>query len=268
MRAVFGPFLSLLIENDKNEKFMKRKMKYGFWICALVLGLFQASCDDGDGYSIGDIAYDWVTVHVQSEGVYTFTGDTWGTMYPAAPVVWGYRLAEGTRGLLVFNPLYDDYYGYDVGIKPQQLRPFLTKTVEELTDANEAEYANHPAYVLDAWVAGGYMNILFNMKMPLDKKHRVSLVKRADEPAIEEDGYIHLEYRYNTYGDTTDVFNPYEEVVCYNLNTLPLDEADGIKMKVNSAIYGEQTLVFENMDQEVPEEAKNISTFTEESDIE
>ena len=166
MRAVFGPFLSLLIENDKNEKFMKRKMKYGFWICALVLGLFQASCDDGDGYSIGDIAYDWVTVHVQSEGVYTFTGDTWGTMYPAAPVVWGYRLAEGTRGLLVFNPLYDDYYGYDIGIKPQQLRPFLTKTVEELTDANEAEYGNHPAYVLDAWVAGGYMNILFNMKMP------------------------------------------------------------------------------------------------------
>ena len=32
MRAVFGPFLSLLIENDKNEKFMKRKMKYGFCV--------------------------------------------------------------------------------------------------------------------------------------------------------------------------------------------------------------------------------------------
>ena len=94
--------------------------------------------------------------------------------------------------------------------------------------------------------------------MPLDKKHRVSLVKRADEPAIGEDGYIHLEYRYNTYGDTTDVFNPYEEVVCYNLNTLPLDEADGIKMKVNSAIYGEQTLVFENMDQEVPNKGDNL----------
>ena len=32
---------------------MKRKMKYGLWICALVVGLFQASCDDGEGYSIG-----------------------------------------------------------------------------------------------------------------------------------------------------------------------------------------------------------------------
>ena len=36
---------------------MKKKMKYGLWICALVVGLFQASCDDGEGYSIGDIAY-------------------------------------------------------------------------------------------------------------------------------------------------------------------------------------------------------------------
>ena len=56
---------------------MKKIMKCGLWVCALVLGLFQASCDDGDGYSIGDIAYDWVTVHVQSDGVYTFTGATW-----------------------------------------------------------------------------------------------------------------------------------------------------------------------------------------------
>lgn len=93
-------------------------------------------------------------------------------------------------------------------------------------------------------------------------------MRRADEPAIGEDGYIHLEYRYNTYGDTTDVFNPYEEVVCYNLNTLPLDEANGIKMKVNSAVYGEQTWVFENMEQPVPEEAQGISMSTEESDIE
>ena len=28
---------------------MKRKMKYGLWICALVVGLFQASCRLGDG---------------------------------------------------------------------------------------------------------------------------------------------------------------------------------------------------------------------------
>ena len=58
------------------------------------------------------------------------------------------------------------------------------------------------------------------------------------------------------------------EVVCYNLNTLPLDEAEGIKMKVNSAVYGEQTWVFENMNQPVPDEAKDVNVSIEESDIE
>ena len=246
---------------------MKRLIKYALCACAFAMSLFHTACDDGEGYSIGDIAYDWVTIHVESDGIYTFTGDTWGTMYPAASGIWGYRLAEGTRGLLIFNPLFDDYYGYDVGIKPEQLRAFLTKTVETLTDENENEYADDPAYVRDAWIAGGYMNMLFDMKMPIENKHRVSLVKPADEPEIGDDGYIHLEYRYNTYGDTTDVFNPYTEVVCYNLNTLPIEKAKGIKMDVNHAIYGKQTLVFENMNEATPEEAKNLSSASEEKDV-
>ncbi|WP_296260284.1 NigD-like C-terminal domain-containing protein [uncultured Phocaeicola sp.] len=243
---------------------MKRQLKYITSVCIWMLAMIQTSCDDSDGYSIGDIAYDWVTIHVESDGIYTFTGDTWGTMYPAASSIWGYKIAEGTRGMLIFNPLFDDYYGYDVGIKPEQLRVFLTKTVEEIDDENENEYADHPAYLREAWIAGGYMNMLFDMKMPLKEKHRVSLVKHADEPAIGDDGYIHLEYRYNTYGDTTDVFNPYTEVVCYNLNTLPLDKAKGIKMKINHAVYGHQTLIFENKNESMPDEAKNLNGSTEE----
>lgn len=111
------------------------------------------------------------------------------------------------------------------------------------------------------------MNMLFDMKMPLEKKHRVSLIRHADEQEIGEDGYIHLEYRYNTYGDTTDVFNPGTEVVCYNLNTLPIDRAKGIKMEVNHAVYGKQTLVFENMNEPTPEQAKSVQAPSSEQDI-
>ena len=93
---------------------MKKLKKY--WIAAFFVfaGLLQ-SCDDDEGYSIGDIANDWVTIRVEGEGVYSFTGDTWGTMYPAANAVWNYSLVEGQRAFLVFNPLFDNYYGYDVG---------------------------------------------------------------------------------------------------------------------------------------------------------
>lgn len=97
---------------------MKILKKY--WIIA-VLALVNAlqSCSDDDGYSVGDIATDWVTVRVEGEGVYSFTGDTWGTMYPAVNGVWNYSLVEGQRAFLVFNPLFDNYYGYDVGIKAE-----------------------------------------------------------------------------------------------------------------------------------------------------
>lgn len=234
----------------------------GYWIAALLMfaGVMQ-SCGNDDGYSIGDIAQDWVTIRVEGEGVYSFIGDTWGTMFPAANSVWNYSLVEGQRAFLVFNPLYDNYYGYDVGIKPEQIYPFLTKAVEELTEENEAEYANHPARFENLWIAGGYLNVIFGQKLPSEHKHRVSLVKKQGEEAISEDGYIHLEYRYNTYGDTLDVIKP--GVVCFNLNTLPLDEAKGIKLQVNEAYGGEQVFTFENMNQQTPEEVKRLSPVTE-----
>ena len=239
---------------------MKKLKKY--WIAAFFVfaGLLQ-SCDDDEGYSIGDIANDWVTIRVEGEGVYSFTGDTWGTMYPAANAVWNYSLVEGQRAFLVFNPLFDNYYGYDVGIKPERIYPFLTKSVEELTDENEEEFADHPAYLDNMWIAGGYLNVIFNQKLPTTHKHRVSLVKKAGEPDIADDGYIHLEYRYNTYGDTLDVFNPSVGVVCYNLNTLPLEEAKGIKLKINEAYYGERILSFENMNEPTPDDAKELHSI-------
>jgi len=237
---------------------MKILKKY--WIIA-VLALVNAlqSCSDDDGYSVGDIATDWVTVRVEGEGVYSFTGDTWGTMYPAANGVWNYSLVEGQRAFLVFNPLFDNYYGYDVGIKAEQIYPFLTKAVEDLTPENEDEYANHPAYLENIWIAGGYMNVIFTQKLASQRKHRVSLVKKSGEQDIADDGYIYLEYRYNTYGDTLNVFNPNAGVVCYNLNTLPLGEAKGIKLKVNEAYYGEHILTFNNMNEATPDDAKQLS---------
>lgn len=228
-----------------------------YWILTFVfLTVFLQSCSDDDGYSIGDIGIDWVTVHVESDGLYTFTGDTWGTMFPAANAIWGYYPVEGQRALLYFNPLYDNYGGYDVGIKPEMIYPILTKSVESLTAENDKEFGDDPAYITDLWISGGYMNLMFKQKAPEKLKHLVSLVKRASEPDIADDGYIHLEYRYNTYGDTLDYVVP--GVVSYNLDSLPLNEAKGIKLRVNDAIYGERIITFTQKEEPLPESAKQV----------
>ncbi len=231
--------------------------KYLLTMCA-GLALLLSSCDDNDGYSLGDLAVDWVTVHDHGDRLYTYTGDTWGKMWPAASGIFGPGLEDGQRAILYFNPLADNFSGYDVAIRPEYIRPFLTKRVEELTASNEADYANDPTYYEDAWVAADYLHIRFTQKLPKEQLHRVSLVHRADEPWVDADGYIHLEYRYNTYGDTLQVTAP--ALVCYRLQSLPLDEAKGIKVKVNDARKGVHELVFDKTEEE---QQRNLGELAE-----
>lgn len=232
--------------------------KYLLTLCA-GLALLLSSCDDNDGYSWGDLAVDWVTVHDQGDKLYTYTGDTWGSMWPAASGIFSPGLEDGQRAILYFNPLADNFSGYDVAIKPEYIRPFLTKQVEELTEENEADYADDPTYFEEAWIAAGYLHIRFLQKLPEEKLHRVSLVHRAGEPVVASDGYIHLEYRYNTYGDTLQMTAP--ALVCYRLQSLPLEEAKGIKVRVNDARKGVHEVVFDPSDEQ-QRDAKELEEIT------
>ena len=71
-----------------------------------------------------------------------------------------------------------------------------------------------------------------------------------------DDGYIHLEYRYNTYGDVTK--RCLNGAVSFNLNSLDLTGKKGIKVKLNSVENGEVEVVFDVKEQPIPEGAKNI----------
>ena len=50
-----------------------------------------------------------------------------------------------------FNPLYDNYEGYDHAVKVEHNYNVLTKQVEDLTAENESEFGNDPV-----WVNKGY----------------------------------------------------------------------------------------------------------------
>lgn len=207
-------------------------------------GLFQ-SCSDNDGFSVGDIAMDWATVHAKSVHSYSLTGDTWGTMWPSASSVL-YTPVDGERVMTLFNPLYKDYEGYDYAIKVEGIQRILTKQIEELTPENDAEFGNDPVNIVkgDMWVSGGYLNVIFNQNLPAKVKHRVSLVKPAVDPLIDEEGYLHVAYRYNTYDDVTGYWG--RGAVSFSLQSLQLTpEVKGLKVTINSAVNGEQVIVFD-----------------------
>lgn len=206
-----------------------------------VMGVTFQSCDDDDGYSLGDVAVDWATVNVKGAHVYDFTGDRWGQIWPATTDYFWYSPIDGQRVILYFNPLYDNYpEGYDCSVKVLSIKEILTKPIEELTAENEEEFGNDPVDIFEdnMWISGGYLNIIFNQNMPSKVKHLVSLVKNTTITP-DQDGYIHLEYRYNTYADTTGYWR--NGAVSFNLNSLEItSETKGIKVKINSAKNGKR----------------------------
>ena len=67
--------------------------------CFLVAMLFLLmpalqSCDDNDGYSIGQFGGSWATVRVLSGNTYYLDSDYYGTLWPAASNVYGFRMVK------------------------------------------------------------------------------------------------------------------------------------------------------------------------------
>ena len=100
------------------------------------------------------------------------------------------------------------------------------------------------------------MNIVFRQNLPAQEKHRISLV-HTTPLALDSEGYLTLELRYNTYDDMTGLYG--NGAVSFNLNSIEaLPGMKGVKIKLNSAVNGEVTVPFELMDEPTPNEVKQM----------
>lgn len=220
-------------------------------ICLAVMPALQ-SCSDDDGYSLGDFTPPlWATVRTTGNAFY-LDCDVWGTLWPVNTDLGWYKPAEGQRVITVFNPLYDNYEGFDHAVKLLRLQDVLTKEVETLTPETEEEFGNDPVLIYqgDISISGGYMNIFFLQNLPSETKHRISLLRPQDDRELYgDDGYLHLELRYNDYDDVTE--RRAYGAVSYNLGSLDVtSETKGIKLKLNSEKNGEVEVVFDKMESE------------------
>ena len=233
-------------EINKKTLIMRKLLWLFMAVCLAVMPVLQ-SCDDNDGYSIGDFTPPlWATVRVTGNAFY-LDCDVWGTLWPVNTDLGWYEPVDGKRVITMFNPLSDGFDGYDHAVKLLSLQDVLTKEVETLTPETEEEFGNDPVLIFkgDIGISGGYMNIVFMQNLPSKTKYRISLVRPQDDADLYgEDGYIHLELRYNDYEDLTGLRD--YGAVSYNLNSLDVtSETKGIKLKLNSEVNGEVELVFD-----------------------
>lgn len=61
--------------------------------------------------------------------------------------LWWYEPVDGKRVITVFNPLSDEFDGYDHAVKILSLQDVLTKEVETLTPETEEEFGNDPVLI-------------------------------------------------------------------------------------------------------------------------
>ena len=73
--------------------------------------------------------------------------DVWGTLWPVNTDLWWYEPVDGKRVITMFNPLSDEFDGYDHAVKILSLQDVLTKEVETLTPETEEEFGNDPVLI-------------------------------------------------------------------------------------------------------------------------
>lgn len=250
-----------------------KKLKWLLSVLWLALVPVLQSCDNND-YSIGNFSWDWATVHTTGSGGYYLEGDRRGKIEPVGASVLWYRPVDGERVVAFFHSLGEMQGGIQAEMKG--IQRVLTKEVEEMkTEEESNEFGNDPIVIYqgDMWLGGKFLNVIFRQYIPYSEIHRISLVQNLMEKGeptesetlgVAEDGYVHLELRYNTYGDETvrsgwghvsfnlEKFYPAEK------NTEPLMK--GFKVMINSKENGEGKIIVLDLDKPVgvPEKAKDV----------
>lgn len=229
---------------------MKKLSLYLITMMLIAIPMLQ-SCDD-DGYSLGDFTVRMATIHIVNGDTYYLEIDNGQKLWPAATGIPWYKPVDGQRVWADYTLLSDEIpeTEYAHAIKVNYLFNVLTKTVDELTAENEEEIGNDPAYIEDMWIGGNYLNVQFLINIPVNELHRVSLVENTltGDPLIDEEGYIHLEYRFNKADDVYS--NVRRSYVSFNLGEygpqrLTDNAIKGLKVKINSIKNGEKDIVFE-----------------------
>ena len=237
-----------------------RKLHWLFMVVCLAVMPALQSCDDNDGYSNSVTSPRRCGLRcVSPEMLSDLDCDVWGTLWPVNTDLGWYEPVDGKRVITIFNPLSDGFDGYDHAVKLLRLYDVLTKEVETLTPERLRKNSGMTPVAIfkgDIGISGGYLNIVFQQNLPSEKKHRISLVRSQDDAEVYgEDGYRHLELRYNNYDDLTGLRSP--GAVSNNLNSLNItSETQGIKLKINSEVNDEVELVFDFKNSE--DNTKNI----------
>lgn len=206
---------------------MKKMIKI-LVLMLLVATPFSLQSCDNDGYSLGDFVVSFATVKRVTNSYY-LEADTGEKLWVSAGYL-GYRGLDGQRVIANYTILSDSDGEFDHYVKVNALTEILTKNTEEVkTENDDKEFGKDNLYRLnDLWFSRGYLNVDFTYILPkTNEKHRISMVQNSlkENP---DDGYIHLELRYNMYNNMSSYIA--NGLVSFSTKSIDTTNKNGFKI--------------------------------------
>jgi hypothetical protein len=219
-----------------------KKVVFGILIGFLTV---FTSCNDNDGYSLGDV---WIGLGIVSdtESPKIIMDDG----IEVVPVAYDYyswhyhhhsgetkKIEAGDRVLVNFTVLDDEtndegkvvkYY-----VKINSLREVLMKGILDITPENEDSIGNDPIIVQDHWVT----NNLLNLELKYWGRNEIHFINMVKQPGVltAENQPFELELRHNDNDDEEAI--PYVALVSFKLDSLQVAGLDSVSFKVKSTDY-------------------------------
>jgi len=205
-------------------------MKKQLLFLCLMMGILFASytCDDNNGYSLGDFRINIATVEVENEGVFSLVLDNGTTLWPVATAI-HYVPENGQRVFVNYTILSDEVNNFDFAIKINDIWDILTKNPIVLKVENADSIGNDPVEVNKMWIGNDYLNVDFLFNYGGIRPHAINLVENSIDPS-PEDGKVHLEFRHNSFNSPSN--HKYNGFVCFNLESLRTNNADSVVLSV------------------------------------
>lgn len=208
---------------------MKRKFILGTITLAMFVAIGLQSCDDSDDYSLGDFWVDIATIETDNNSsAYWFILDDGTTLWPAASDI-QYLPEKGQRIILNYSILSDQKDGFDHYIRINYIWNILTKKTIVLTATNADSIGNDPVKINDMWIGNHYLNVDFSFNYGGIRPHAINLVENSLIPD-PQDGKIHLEFRHNAYGSTSNRL--YDGLVCFDLKPYQNNSTDSVTFAI------------------------------------
>ena len=225
---------------------MKTLVKHLFLVFTLVFGTaLSQSCSNDGGYSLDKFAVGIATVVNQPGSDWYLRLDSGEKLWIAAGIP-NYKPLDGQRAIIDFTLLSDETNGFDHMIRLNRIWEMRTKTIElALDEETLLEFGEDRCPIVASgfpngiWISENkeYLNLVVAV---YSQKYAVSLVDNMLDDSYE-DGYKHLELRYNAFD--TEVDYAIAQTYSFVLKDLAISGLKGLKIKRINAKNEEEEIV-------------------------